>query len=87
MSPDVFVTYLPGCSNVDVIDAAGRLGNGSAVFAEPSEMKFDCLAKNGLSVFNRRAGRNTAWKIGHVAGKIAFCFFNHDRVAHIGLTS
>jgi len=40
------------CRNFDVIDAAGGLGRLGAVFTEPGEMKFDCLAKNRLRLFD-----------------------------------
>lgn len=73
--------------NVDVIDAAGRLGNRGPVFAKPGEMKIDCLAKNRLGFFDGSPGRDAAWEIRRVARKIVSRLFNHDRVAHVNLTS
>src|SRR5512146_1334038 len=73
--------------NVDVIDAAGWLGNGNPVFTKAGEMEFYRLAKNRPGIFDGGARRDAAWQIRYVAGKIAFRFFNDDRVAHISLTS
>ena len=56
--------------NVEVIDAAGRLRNGGAVFSQASEMELDSLTELGLGFFDGSAGRNAARKIRQIARKV-----------------
>jgi hypothetical protein len=73
--------------NVYVIDPTGRWRYRRAIFTEAREVKFDCFAELGFGLFDRGPSGDAARKIGYVARKILSRLFNHDRVAHLSLTS
>lgn len=67
-----------------VCRAAGGLGNGQAVGAQPLDVELDRLLDLALGLLNGVADSDAARKVRNVRRVIAFALFDDDRVAHGG---
>ena len=62
----------------DVLDAAGRLGHGQAIFSQSFDVDFDGFEDASLSLLHRCVCRHTARQIGNVRGVVRLGLFHDD---------